>query len=127
VTGLTCPAYGGHHDINFVIQNQLGSNVRALVGSLAVSTNFSLRGSFFPGFFDKDSPCLLISSMASSSAHGEASPNEAMGPVDGFGCPIRIKSRFSAALATVLSPPVRATAAPACRLLHKFSSTDLLV
>src|SRR4030042_2367279 len=96
------------------VRISLEATSAAFVGSLAVSTNFSLRGSFFPASLIKIPPCLLISPMASSSAQGEASPNEAMGPVEGFGCPIRMKSRFAAraGLATALSPPVRATAAP---------------
>src|SRR5512136_834295 len=88
----------------------------ALVGSLAVSTILSLMGIFLPASLIMIPPALLISSMASSSAHGDASPNDAIGPVDGLGWPTRMNSGFAAAragFATEVSPPPRATAAPA--------------
>ena len=87
----------------------------ALVGSLAVSTSLSLRGSFLPTSLIRIPPALLISSMASSSAQGEASPKEAIGPVEGFGWPTRMNSFFSAARADFprgLRLPPTARAAP---------------
>src|SRR4030042_1070382 len=88
----------------------------ALVGALAVSTILSLMGIFFPASLISIPPALLISSIASSSAHGEASPNEAIGPVEGLGWPTRMNSGFAAAragLTNEVKTPVRATVAPA--------------